>query len=179
MVNSLKIAARFIEMLPKDSLSPETTDKREGYVHPTSVTGNETQSVIKFIIRDFYAEKLREFENFLKDLCEKTVAQFPGSSYEFSIHEQYRNMKYVLDNHPQVEAYAVEALNRLGIKPIQSSIRGGTDGSRLSFMGLPTPNLFAGGHNFHSYTEYVAVQDMYEAVKMIVTLAQVWEEKAE
>lgn len=177
MINSIKIASRFLDMLPKDSLSPETTEKREGYVHPTSVTGNETQTVIKFIIRDFYAEKLHEFENILKDLCEKTVAQFPGSSYEFHVNEQYRNMKYVLDKYPQVEAFAVEALNRLGIKPIQSSIRGGTDGSRLSFMGLPTPNLFAGGHNFHSYTEYVAVQDMHEAVKMIVTLAQVWEEK--
>jgi tripeptide aminopeptidase len=178
MINAIKIASRFLEMLPKDSLSPETTEKREGYVHPTSVNGNETQSVIKFIIRDFYADKLKEFEEFLKELCEKTIAQFPGSTYEFKVNEQYRNMKYVLDKHPQVEAYAVEALNRLGIKPIQSSIRGGTDGSRLSFMGLPTPNLFAGGHNFHSFTEYIAVQDMYEAVKMIVTLTQVWEEKA-
>ncbi len=178
MVNSIKIASRFLEMLPKETLSPETTEKREGYVHPTSVTGNETQTIIKFIIRDFYAEKLVEFENLLKDLCEKAIAQFPGSTYEFQVNEQYRNMKYVLDKHPQVEEFAIEALNRLSIEPIRSSIRGGTDGSRLSFMGLPTPNLFAGGHNFHSYTEYVAVQDMHEAVKMIVTLAQVWEEKS-
>jgi len=121
---------------------------------------------------------LKEFEAFLKDLCEKTVAQFPGSSYNFEIHEQYRNMKYVLDQHPQVEEFAIEALNRLGIEPIRSSIRGGTDGSRLSYMGVPTPNLFAGGHNFHAYTEYVAIQDIHEAVKMIVTLAQVWEEKS-
>ncbi len=178
MINAIKIAGRFLEMLPKDSLSPETTEKKEGYVHPTSMNGNETQATIKFIIRDFDAEKLKEYEKFLRDLCEKTVVQFNGSSFDFQVIEQYRNMKYVLDKHPQVEEFAVEALNRLGIKPLKSSIRGGTDGSRLSFMGLPTPNLFAGGHNFHAYTEYVAIQDMHEAVKMIVTLAQVWEEKS-
>lgn len=178
MINAVKIAARFLEMLPKDALSPETTEKREGYVHPTQINGNETQTIVKFIIRDFNADKLKEFESFLKDLCEKTVAQFRGSTYEFDVIEQYRNMKYILDEHPQVEEYANEALNRLGIKPINSSIRGGTDGSRLSYMGLPTPNLFAGGHNFHAYTEYVAIQDMEAAVKMIVTLAQLWEEKA-
>ncbi|MEJ5352064.1 MAG: peptidase T [Melioribacteraceae bacterium] len=178
MINSLKIAAKFLELLPKDSLSPETTEKREGYVHPTSINGNETQTTIKFIIRDFDAEKLKEYETLLKDLCNQAVANFPGSSFDFEVIEQYRNMKYVLDQHPQVEAYAVEALERLGIKPIKSSIRGGTDGSRLCYMGLPTPNLFAGGHNFHAYTEFVAVQDMQAAVKMIVTLAQIWEEKS-
>lgn len=178
MINAVKVAAGFLEMLPKDSLSPETTELREGYVHPTQINGNETQTVIKFIIRDFYADKLKEFESFLKGLCEKATAQFPGSSYEFEVIEQYRNMKYVLDQHPQVEAFAIEALNRLGIKPINSAIRGGTDGSRLSYIGLPTPNIFAGGHNFHAYTEYVAIQDMEAAVKMIVTLANVWEEKS-
>ena len=178
MINAVKIAARFLEMLPKDSLSPETTENRQGYVHPTQINGNETQAVIKFIIRDFDAEKLKEYENFLKDLCQKTVAQFPGSTLDFEVFEQYRNMKYVLDQNPMVEANALEALKRIGIKPIQSAIRGGTDGSRLSIMGLPTPNLFAGGHNFHGFLEYVAVQDMEAAVKMIVTLANVWEEKA-
>ena len=178
MINSLKIASRFLEMLPKETLSPETTEQREGYVHPTSMNGNETLTTIKFIIRDFYADKLKEFEAFLKDLCEKTVKQFPGSTFEFEVIQQYRNMKYVLNDHPQVEQFAIEALNRLNIKPIQSAIRGGTDGSRLSYMGLPTPNLFAGGHNFHGYLEYVAVQDMEASVKLIVTLAQVWEEKS-
>ncbi len=178
MINAVKVAAKFVESLPKGHLSPETTEKREGYVHPAQVNGNESQTVVKFIIRDFYADKLKEFETLLKGLCEKTVAQFPGSSFEFEITEQYRNMKYILDKHPQVEAYAVEALKRLGIEPINSSIRGGTDGSRLSYMGLPTPNIFAGGHNFHAYTEYVAVQDMEAAVKMIVTLANIWEEKS-
>ncbi|PKL84044.1 MAG: peptidase T [Ignavibacteriae bacterium HGW-Ignavibacteriae-3] len=178
MVNAVKVAARFLEMLPKDTLSPETTEKREGYVHPTQINGNETQTVIKFIIRDFDAAKLKEYESFLKELGEKTVLQFPESVMEFEVIEQYRNMKYVLDQNPMVEANALEALKRLGIKPIQSAIRGGTDGSRLSIMGLPTPNLFAGGHNFHGFLEYVAVQDMEAAVKMIVTLANVWEEKS-
>ncbi|MEG8946438.1 peptidase T [Rosettibacter firmus] len=178
MINSIKVAAKFLELLPKDTLSPETTEKREGYVHPTSINGNETQTTIKFIIRDFDAQKLKEYEELLKNLCNKAIEYFPNSSFNFEVIEQYRNMKYILDQHPHVEAYAVEALERLGIKPIKSSIRGGTDGSRLCYMGLPTPNLFAGGHNFHAYTEFVAVQDMEAAVKMIVTLAQIWEEKS-
>ena len=178
MINAIKIASRFLEMLPKDSLSPETTENREGYVHPTSIKSDETLATIKFIIRDFDANKLKEYEDLLKVLAEKTVLLFPGSSMEFEVIEQYRNMKYILDQHPMVEEYAVEALRRLGIKPINSAIRGGTDGARLSFMGLPAPNLFAGGHNFHGFSEYVAVQDMEAAVKMIVTLANVWEDKS-
>ncbi len=178
MINSIKVASKFLELLPKDTLSPETTEKREGYVHPTSINGNETQTTIKFIIRDFEAEKLKEYEELIRNLCKQAIEYFPGSSFDFEVIEQYRNMKYILDQHPHVEAYAIEALERLGIKPIKSSIRGGTDGARLCYMGLPTPNLFAGGHNFHSYTEFVAVQDMEAAVKMIVTLAQIWEEKS-
>lgn len=178
MINAIKIASRFLETLPSNSLSPETTEKREGYVHPTSIKSDETLAAIKFIIRDFDASKLKEYENFLKELAEKTILQFPGSTMEFEVTEQYRNMKYILDQHPMVEEYAIEALNRLGIKPINSAIRGGTDGARLSYMGLPTPNLFAGGHNFHGFLEYIAIQDMEAAVKMIVTLANVWEDKA-
>lgn len=178
MVNSVKVASRFIESLPKDKLSPETTDGREGYVHCIAINGNEELTTLKFIIRDFLTPKLKEYEKLLEDLVKKAVADFPGADYEFEVIEQYRNMKEVLDKHPQVEENALEALKRLDIKPIQSAIRGGTDGSRLSYMGLPTPNLFAGGHNFHAVTEYVAVQDMEAAVKMIVTIAQVWEERA-
>jgi tripeptide aminopeptidase len=174
----MKVAANFIDLLPKNELSPETTDKREGYVHPVSITGNEEKTVAKFIIRDFIDEKLKEFEELLKSLCEKAVANYPGSSFDFEVIEQYRNMKNVLNDHPNVEENALESLKKLGITPIQSAIRGGTDGSRLSYMGLPTPNLFAGGHNFHAITEYVAVQDMEASVKNIVTLIQVWEEKA-
>ena len=178
MVNSQKIAAYFVESLPKDHLSPETTDGREGYVHPVSIEGNEELTTIKFIIRDFVTANLKKFEDQLKSLADKAVEKFPGARLDFEIIEQYRNMKEVLDQHPEIEKNALEALARLDIKPINSAIRGGTDGSRLSFMGLPTPNLFAGGHNFHANTEYVAVQDMEAATKMIVTICQVWEEKS-
>lgn len=178
MVNSIKVAANFMESLPKNNLSPETTEGRDGYVHCVSIEGNEELTTMKFIIRDFVTAKLKEYEAILDDLVKKAVANYPGAEYEFQVIEQYRNMKEVLDQHPQIEANALEALKRLDIKPIQSAIRGGTDGSRLSYMGLPTPNLFAGGHNFHAITEYVSVQDMQAAVKMIVTIAQVWEERA-
>lgn len=178
MVNALKVAARFMEKLPKDRLSPETTEKREGFVHPTTINANEELATIRFIIRDFITEKLKEYEDFLRDLAQKTIAEFPGARLEFEVKEQYRNMKYVLDQHPKVGAYAVEAMKRLNIEPIMSPIRGGTDGSRLSYMGLPTPNIFAGEHSFHSKLEWVAVQDMEMAVRVIVTIAQVWEEKA-
>ena len=178
MINSLKVAAHFMEKLPKDRLSPETTGGREGYVHCINIQGNEELTTCKFIIRDFVDTKLKEYEDFLKELVDKTVEEFPGSSADIEVIEQYRNMKNVLDQYPEIEANALEALKILDIKPIQTAIRGGTDGSRLSFMGLPTPNLFAGGHNFHANTEYVAIQDMEMAVRMIVTLVQVWEEKA-
>lgn len=178
MVNSVKVAANFIESLPKDKLSPETTEGREGYVHCVSIEGNEELTTLKFIIRDFITAKLKEYEGTLEDLVKKTIEKFPGSEYTFEVIEQYRNMKEILDKHPEIEVNALEALKRLDIKPIQSAIRGGTDGSRLSYMGLPTPNLFAGGHNFHAISEFVAVQDLEAATKMIVTIAQVWEEKA-
>ncbi|OGU70703.1 MAG: peptidase T [Ignavibacteria bacterium RBG_16_34_14] len=178
MINSIKIASAFIESLPKNKLSPETTENREGYVHPLAFNGNEEMTLVKFIIRDFETPKLKEYENFLKDLAEKTVAKFPGARLEFEVKEQYRNMKEVLVNHFKVIDYAAEAMNRLGIKPIMHPIRGGTDGSRLSFMGLPTPNIFAGEHSFHSQLEWVAVQDMEMAVKAIVEIAKVWEEKS-
>ncbi len=178
MVNSLKVASYFIDSLPKDGLSPEKTSDREGYVHPVSMNGNEEKTTVKMIIRDFIDAKLEEFENKLEELCKSAVEAFPGAKYEFKVIQQYRNMKNILDQHPEIENNALESLKRLGISPIQSAIRGGTDGSRLSFMGLPTPNLFAGGHNFHAYTEYVAIQDMEASVKNIVTLIQVWEENA-
>ncbi len=178
MINSMKIAARFLDSLPKDKLAPEVTEKREGFVHCTNLNGNEEMTTVKFIIRDFETEKLKEYEEFLRDLAHKAVAQFPEAKMEFEIKEQYRNMKYILQNHPHVVDYAVEAMKRLNIEPIQSPIRGGTDGSRLSYMGLPTPNIFAGEQSFHSQLEWIAIQDMQMAVKNIVTLIQVWEEKA-
>jgi tripeptide aminopeptidase len=178
MVNAIKIAADFIESLPKDKLSPETTEKREGYVHCTNFNGNEELTTLKFIIRDFEFSMLKDYEKILKDLAEKTVKKYPGARMEFEAMEQYRNMKEILDKYPQVIDYAVESLRRLNIEPRMQPIRGGTDGSRLSFMGLPTPNLFAGEHSFHSKLEWVAVQDMEMSVRNIVELAQIWEEKS-
>lgn len=178
MINSMKIAAAFIESLPKKTLSPETTEKREGYVHPVSVNGNEELTTVKMIIRDFQTPKLKKYESLLKKLAQKTVKKYPGAKMEFVVSEQYRNMKEVLKKNPQVEANAIEAMKRLNIKPIMHPIRGGTDGSRLSFMGLPTPNIFAGEHSFHSKTEWVSVQDMEMAVRVIVEITKVWEEKS-
>ena len=178
MINSIKVASHFIDNLPKGALSPESTDGREGYVHCGSFNGNEELTTIKMIIRDFETAKLKEYEELLKKLAEEVVKKFPGSRMEFQVIEQYRNMKEVLDKHPHVKDYAIIAMERLGIKPIMHPIRGGTDGSRLSFMGLPTPNIFAGEHSFHSQLEWVAIQDMEMAVKTIVEVAKVWEEKA-
>ena len=178
MVNAVKVGARFIEKLPKNTLSPETTEKKEGFVHPTTFNANEELATVKFIIRDFVTEKLAEKEDLVKKLAEETAAEFPGSRVEVEVKEQYRNMKYILDQYPQVGDNAIEAMKRLKIEPILSPIRGGTDGSRLSYMGLPTPNIFAGEHSFHSKLEWVAVQDMEMAVRVIVELAQIWEERA-
>ena len=178
MINAIKVAAHFIDQLPKGNLSPETTDDREGYVHPFNITGSEEETTVKFIIRDFDQEKLKEYEDLLIKLAAKIVEEFPGARYTFQQIEQYRNMRYILDQHKQVSNYAIEAMERLNIAPKQSAIRGGTDGARLSFMGLPTPNIFAGEHSFHSKTEWVAIQDMEMAVRVIVTLAQIWEEKS-
>ncbi len=178
MINSVKIASAFIESLPKDKLSPETTEGREGYVHCTNFNGMEEVTTLKFIIRDFEASKLKEYESFLKKLAEDTVKKYPGARMEFEVNEQYRNMKEILDKFPFVAENAIEAMNRLNIKPILSPIRGGTDGSRLSFMGLPTPNIFAGEHSFHSKLEWVAVQDMELVVKLLVEVCKIWEEKA-
>ena len=177
MVNAVKVGARFIEKLPKNTLSPETTEKKEGFVHPTTFNANEELATVKFIIRDFVTEKLAEKEDLVKKLAEETAAEFPGSRVEVEVKEQYRNMKYILDQYPQVGDNAIEAMKRLKIEPILSPIRGGTDGSRLSYMGLPTPNIFAGEHSFHSKLEWVAVQDMEMAVRVIVELAQIWEER--
>ncbi len=178
MINSMKVASAFIDSLPKDKLSPETTAKREGYFHPVSMSGNEEKSSLKFIIRDFKTSNLKKLEDLLKKFAEETIAKFPGSKLEFEVVEQYRNMKEILDDHPRVYEYAFEAMKNLDIEPLTHPIRGGTDGSRLSFMGLPTPNIFAGEHSFHSQLEWVAIQDMEMAVKVIVEIAQVWERKS-
>ncbi len=178
MINSVKIAAVFLDSLPKGTLSPETTEGREGYVHCVSVNGTEELTTLKFIVRDFRAEKLKEYESLLEKLAREAVAKFPGSQMDFEVTEQYRNMKEILDQHPKVAAYAVEAMKRLGLKTKEHYIRGGTDGAKLCFAGIPTPNIFAGSQSYHSPLEFVAIQDMEMAVKTIVEIARIWEEKS-
>jgi tripeptide aminopeptidase len=178
MENAIKITAEIIERLPKNTLSPETTEKREGFVHPISIQGTVDSVTLKFIIRDFITEGLKDKEDFLKKITEEVVSKFKRSSFEFKVEEQYRNMKTVLDKNPEIIEYALEAVRRTGLEPIRDSIRGGTDGSRLSLMGLPCPNIFAGGHAFHSNLEWVSKQDMEKAVETLIHLVMVWEEKS-
>ncbi len=178
MINSIKIAADFLSRLPKDGLSPETTEGLEGFVHPNDMIAAVDRTTVRFIIRDFSTPGLREKEDLLERLARETVADWPGSSVRFEVQESYRNLREVLDRHPEVVENAREAYRRSGLTPVDGAIRGGTDGSRLSFMGLPTPNIFAGGHQFHSRLEWVAVQDMEKAVEVIVNLARVVEERA-
>ncbi|OQX95903.1 peptidase T [candidate division KSB1 bacterium 4572_119] len=177
LVNAIKIAAKLVDKLPKDRLSPETTEKREGYVHPYVFNGGIEEATVKILIRDFTVEGLEKHEAYLKDLTEKVVAEFPKASFDFKIEESYRNMKYKLDEDPKVVEYALEAVKRSGIKPIKNLIRGGTDGARLSYDGLLTPNIFTGGHNFHSKQEWISIQDMKKAVEVIINLIKIWEEK--
>lgn len=176
--NALKIAAEVLAALPKDGLSPETTEDMEGFIHPTNVEGILEKVTLGFIIRDFTVAGLHEKEAYLKSIVDKVMEGYPNSTSHFEVVEQYRNMKEILDQHPQVSEYALEAIQRSGLTPLRRSIRGGTDGSRLSFMGLPCPNIFAGEHAFHSKLEWVSVQDMQKASEVIVNLCQIWEEKA-
>jgi tripeptide aminopeptidase len=178
MINSIKVAADFLSRLPKDRLSPETTEKREGFVHPYVVDASVERTSVKFLIRDFVTAGLQEKEAFLEGLARETVKAWPGASVTTQVVESYRNMKEVLDRYPEVMENAREAVRRAGLEVREAAIRGGTDGSRLSFMGLPTPNIFAGEHNFHSRLEWVSAQDMEKAVEVIVQLARVWEERA-
>lgn len=178
MQSAIKIAGAILDALPKDKLSPETTEKKQGFIHPVSVNGLIEKVVINFIIRDFETALLKQHEAFLEEIVKQEIARFSGATYEFVVQEQYRNMKEVLQHHPMVTAHAVEAIRRSGLTPVQSSIRGGTDGSRLSFMGLPCPNIFAGEHAFHSKLEWVSVQDMHKAVDTIINLTKIWEEQS-
>jgi tripeptide aminopeptidase len=178
MENAVKIAARIIELLPKDTCSPETTEGREGFVHPLSVDSEMDRATLKFILRDFSTPGLEDKPRVLENAVKASLRDFPRSSYTLEITEQYRNMKEVLDRHPQVVENAMEAVRRAGLTPKRGRIRGGTDGSRLSFMGLPCPNIFAGEHAIHSRLEWVSVQDMQAAVRTIVHLAMLWEERA-
>ncbi|MUO80929.1 peptidase T [Agrobacterium vitis] len=178
MENAIKIASAIIARLPKDQ-TPETTEGRQGFIHPTDISGSMDEAHLKFIIRDFVDEGLAQKEARLEEITRDVMRDYPGSTYRFEVKQQYRNMKVVLDQVPMVMDNLEEAVRRVGLTPVLHSIRGGTDGSRLSFMGLPCPNIYTGGHAYHSPLEWISVQDMEVAVKTIVELTKVWEERAD
>ncbi len=176
MVSALKIAAEIVESLPKDRLSPETTSGKDGFVHPTNLSGTVEEASLGFIIRDHDTANLAKHEAELEKIVKSVLAKYPQAKFTFEVTEQYRNMKEVLDQHPRVVDIALMSIERAGMKAEKRSIRGGTDGSRLSFMGLPCPNIFAGGHAFHGKQEWVSVQDMQKAVLTILHIVALWEE---
>ena len=178
MESALKIAAELIAALPKNESSPESTEGKQGFIHPVAIKGSVEEAIIELILRDFTDEGLVAHANYLRKLTEEVLKAYPNATYNLKTTEQYRNMKQVLDQHPKLTELGLEAIRRAGISPKLQSIRGGTDGSRLSFMGLPCPNIFAGEHAFHSKLEWVSVQDMHKAVKTLVHLAVLWEEKS-
>jgi tripeptide aminopeptidase len=177
MINAIKVASEFIHLLPRDGFSPETTDGPDGFVHPYVVQAGVERTAVRLIVRDFSTPALQEKERLVEQLAREAVSRYPGARVAFDVVEQYRNMKEVLDRHPEVVEYAREAVRRAGMTVRERRIRGGTDGSRLSFIGLPTPNLFAGEHDFHSRLEWVSVQDMEKAVEVIIELCRIWEER--
>lgn len=178
LVSAVKIAAHLIDQLPSDRMSPETTEKREGYLHPNTIKGGVEESEVIFLVRDFDVDGLKDKEKYLENLCKKVEKKYPKSELSIEIKESYRNMKIILDKHTQVVDYAMEAVARAGLKPVKNLIRGGTDGAGLCFMGVPTPNVFTGGHNFHSKKEWISVQNMAKAVETIIRLSEIWAEKS-
>lgn len=178
LVNALKLAGEILAALPKEGWSPETTSGKQGFVHPVHFGGIAEKATIDFIVRDFDTAQLAVHEARLKKIAEEIVAKYPGATLEFTVREQYRNMKEVLDKHPQVIAFAKEAIEKAGLPVRMESIRGGTDGSRLSFIGLPCPNIFTGMQGIHSKTEWIGISDMQKAVETLVHLVQVWEQKS-
>jgi len=176
MINAIRMAATFLDGLPRETMTPETTDGYDGFVHPYVVLASVERTSVKLLVRDFVTAGLKEKEALIERIAREVVASHPRARVEFAVEESYRNMREVLDHHPMVVEHAREAIRRAGLEPRSQPIRGGTDGSRLSFMGLPTPNIFAGEQNFHSRLEWVSVQDMEKAVEVIVNLCRVWEE---
>jgi tripeptide aminopeptidase len=174
MVNAIRVAADFISSLPREEMSPETTGGYEGYLHPYQLHASVDRTTVKVLVRDFVTARLKEKEARVEGIVRQTLERHPGASVEIAIEESYRNMREVLEQHPRVVDHARRAIRLAGLEPIERPIRGGTDGSRLSFMGLPTPNLFAGEHNFHSRLEWVSAQDMDKAVEVIVRLCEIW-----
>ncbi|HSV10441.1 MAG TPA: peptidase T [Hanamia sp.] len=178
LVNALKVGAEILHCLPTNEWAPEATEKKEGFVHPVRFEGIAERATLEFILRDFDDEKLKQHGERLRKIAEDVVNHYKGASIGFSIHEQYRNMKKILDKNPQVVVYAAEAIKRAGLEVTTESIRGGTDGSRLSYMGLPCANLFTGMHGIHSKLEWIGVNDMAKSAETIVHLCMIWEEKS-
>jgi len=178
MESAIKIASQIVACLPKEKLSPESTEGKDGFIHPVSISGSVEQAVVEFIIRDFTPIALRSYERILDVIVQEVLEEYPNSTYRLVIEEQYRNMKEVVDQHPKLMELGVKAIERAGLTPKIQSIRGGTDGSRLSFMGLPCPNIFAGEHAFHGKQEWVSIQDMQKAVQTIINLVLLWEEES-
>jgi len=176
LVNAIKVAGAIIDSFPKNSLSPETTEKREGYIHPFTISGGGEKVILKILIRDFEESGLKEKEIYIKNTVDEVLKKFKGAKAEIKEIESYRNMKIILDKYPQVTKKAVDAIKLSGIEPKKNIIRGGTDGARLSFMGLPTPNIFTGGSNFHSRYEWITLEDMKKASEVIVNLMKLWTE---
>ncbi|WP_346239153.1 peptidase T [Niabella insulamsoli] len=178
LVNAMKVAATFLELLPKDTFSPETTEDREGFVHPVQMEGTVEKAVVHFIVRDFDTATLALHEKRLEQFARQAIGRYEGANYQFESREQYRNMKDVLKDYPQIGAHVKEAMKRADVEFRQDSARGGTDGSRLSFMGLPCPDIFTGEMAFHGKHEYVSIQDMQKSVDVLIHLVQVWEEQS-
>ena len=176
MVNAIKVASELVAALPKTELCPESTSHREGFIHPTSIKGELEKATVNFIIRDHITANLKKHEERLKSILQETLSQYPNLEYDFKITEQYRNMKEILNEVPFVADYAVQAMSKIGIESKPTIIRGGTDGSRLSFMGLPCPNIFTGEMAIHSKHEYVSIQDMQKAIQTMVELVKIWEQ---
>lgn len=178
MENAVKIASDIVSALPKHRLTPETTQKKQGFIHPVKIEGGLENAKIAFILRDFEEDLLKEKSEILRKVMDKVLLRYPHSSAKLEVFEQYRNMKQIVSGRPEIIEYAKEAIKRSGLKPQLGSIRGGTDGSRLSFMGLPCPNLFAGEMAIHSRQEFVTVQDMQKAVETIINIVAVCEERS-
>lgn len=178
MENAIKIVQTILQGLPLHTLSPETTDGKQPFIHPTSANANLETGKITLILRSFTKTEMERLEDILEAICLRVNKDFPGSKIILTFKDQYQNMKEVLDQYPAVMENAIEAVKRAGLKPILTAIRGGTDGSRLSFMGLPCPNLFAGEHGIHGKQEWVSIQDMQHAVNTILHLVNLWEERA-
>ena len=177
LVNAIKLAAQFVASLPRDALSPETTEEREGYVHPMTIEGTTSSCRVVVYLRDHDDDKIAEHERLVRRLAEEAAAADPRAGLASVRKEEYRNMKEYLRDHPRVLAAAWEAARREGVEPRGAIIRGGTDGARLSERGLPTPNLYTGGHSYHSLREWACVQDMGTAAATIVHLVRVWAEE--